>query len=220
MVKLITGRIPMRYASTSNHKDKPADCVYLAPDRTCTNQQSTCYADKCFRASWCTLKVKSKDKCKLTPKGYPVNEQKSKKYFVGIKEISLSDIHILKEQQVPRQETIECIIEKYNKKKQYNQIVILRLKEDTYYLQKRYASFYVAKMLGLEKVKAVVLTKGQCKMYIKVTKIGNVVEHSTFGKGVVKSLDENILSVEFYEHGLKRIALFDCIQKGTLSIAE
>ena len=87
-------------------------------------------------------------------------------------------------------------------------------------MQKRYASFYVAKMLGLEKVKAVVLTKGQCKMYIKVTKIGNVVEHSTFGKGVVKSLDENILSVEFYEHGLKRIALFDCIQKGTLSIAE
>jgi len=54
-------------------KEKAANCKYLDRDRICQNKNSEVYMTKCFRASWCTLRIKEKlpietDSSKLTKK--------------------------------------------------------------------------------------------------------------------------------------------------------
>ncbi len=43
-------------------KEKAADCIYMRKDRTCSNEKSLCFSEKCFEATRCHLRVKKNQK--------------------------------------------------------------------------------------------------------------------------------------------------------------
>lgn len=51
----------LEFHTVKPKKKKAADCIYLTENRECQNKKSPDYLSKCFAASYCTFKVRSKD---------------------------------------------------------------------------------------------------------------------------------------------------------------
>ena len=75
------------YHSVNPKKEKAADCIFLTTERTCQNKESYHYLAKCFVASDCPLRVKSKDAEEYAKKNAekPAHTPKKELYIKKIK---------------------------------------------------------------------------------------------------------------------------------------
>lgn len=138
--------------------------------------------------------------------------------FKGIQMIPLNMITVPDKYEVPGEEKINAIINRYRETGKIDKPVQVSCGTNSYILEDKYLRYYVASFLNLKEVPAIMHVNDTMKATNKLTMRGARVEHSQFGKGTVEDFDDKKICVVFDSGKKSNLSLEYCVKNKLLRI--
>ena len=168
------------------------------------------------RRTWCGYYDQETGKCKLfcelchtntacshywvykKPNNDDIDKTNICKPFNGVQEIDMEDIMINEKKEKPSKKDYDGILQ-YYKDHEYNfqHPISVVCKDGKYLLKEFYKIYYVARDIGLKKIKAQIYCGIPYSIIKKFKKIGNSFNHKDYGRGTIVEVKNNNITVRF-----------------------
>lgn len=139
--------------------------------------------------------------------------------FKGIKLINTSDINTKNKKFArPSQYKLDNLIEYYKKHNMMDVPVVISYNNGKFLLKDKYLRYYVANILDIEKIHAIIDIP-ENEIFFKLMTLGQNVKHKHYGIGTVKNVTMNIIEIEFFQTGKKgKFDINTCVEAGLISL--
>lgn len=222
----VEGTSGVMYVHKKDERRHRKRCVHYRIDGSCG------YMSKCGGAAHCQFyeeeRIDKKDRLVSVPIKNKVERvyvnsvedkvDESVKVFSGVQTIRLDQIVVPKKylRLSPDSKKVETLYKYYKSHKRLDKPIYVSIKNGMYYLEDKYLRYYVAKELGLKRVRARIGTYSESVMYDRLQKVGRSVKHKKYGIGTIVENDGKYVTVLFDKGEDIRFDLDICIKNNIL----